>query len=110
MLGVLGSFGDGMMQPLLMLVLGDIINSYGAAGSAGSTGSAFSSGAVDKVGAKNILLLHWLAATVVLICSSSVSQSPVAVCRAYSCLFACCGISSRSGCCISRLQWARALS
>ncbi|VAH33434.1 unnamed protein product [Triticum turgidum subsp. durum] len=48
MLGVLGSFGDGMMQPLLMLVLGDIINSYGAAGSAGSTGSAFSSGAVDK--------------------------------------------------------------
>lgn len=52
MLGVLGSFGDGMMQPLLMLVLGDIINSYGAAGSAGS---AFSSSAVDKVGAKNIL-------------------------------------------------------
>ncbi|XP_037482295.1 putative multidrug resistance protein [Triticum dicoccoides] len=48
MLGVLGSFGDGMMQPLLMLVLGDIINSYGAAGSAGSTGSAFSSSAVDK--------------------------------------------------------------
>ncbi|XP_044328364.1 putative multidrug resistance protein [Triticum aestivum] len=45
MLGVLGSFGDGMMQPLLMLVLGDIINSYGAAGSAGS---AFSSSAVDK--------------------------------------------------------------
>lgn len=65
MLGVLGSFGDGMMQPLLMLVLGDIINSYGAAGSAGSTGSAFSSSAVDKVGAKNILLLHLLPATVV---------------------------------------------
>ncbi|KAM3387680.1 hypothetical protein ACQJBY_010493 [Aegilops geniculata] len=48
MLGVLGSFGDGMMQPLLMLVLGDIINSYGAAGSASSAGSAFSSSAVDK--------------------------------------------------------------
>ncbi|XP_062225944.1 ABC transporter B family member 15-like [Phragmites australis] len=41
-LGVLGSFGDGMMQPLSMLVLGDIVNSYGGAG------SAFSSGAVDK--------------------------------------------------------------
>lgn len=45
-LGVLGSFGDGMMQPLSMLVLGDIVNSYGGAGSARST---FSSGAVDKV-------------------------------------------------------------
>ncbi|KAI5014589.1 hypothetical protein ZWY2020_055979 [Hordeum vulgare] len=45
MLGVLGSFGDGIMQPLLMLVIGDIINSYGAAGSAGS---AFSSSDVDK--------------------------------------------------------------
>ncbi|KAE8804803.1 ABC transporter B family member 15 [Hordeum vulgare] len=33
------------MQPLLMLVIGDIINSYGAAGSAGS---AFSSSDVDK--------------------------------------------------------------
>ncbi|CAL5068508.1 unnamed protein product [Urochloa decumbens] len=44
-LGALGSFGDGMMQPLSMLVLGDIVNSYGGAGTAGS---AFSSGAVDK--------------------------------------------------------------
>ncbi|CAN6276052.1 unnamed protein product [Urochloa humidicola] len=44
-LGALGSFGDGMMQPLSMLVLGDIVNSYGGAGAAGS---AFSSGAVDK--------------------------------------------------------------
>ncbi|XP_040379594.1 ABC transporter B family member 15-like [Oryza brachyantha] len=44
-LGVLGSFGDGMMQPLSMLVLGDIINNYGGARGAGST---FSSGAVDK--------------------------------------------------------------
>uniref|UniRef100_A0A0E0KRZ6 Multidrug resistance protein n=1 Tax=Oryza punctata TaxID=4537 RepID=A0A0E0KRZ6_ORYPU len=44
-LGVLGSFGDGMMQPLSMLVLGDIVNSYGGAG---SDRSAFSSGAVDK--------------------------------------------------------------
>lgn len=51
-LGVLGSFGDGMMQPLSMLVLGDIVNSYGGAGGAGGAGSArsaFSSGAVDKV-------------------------------------------------------------
>uniref|UniRef100_A0A0D3FX53 MDR-like ABC transporter n=1 Tax=Oryza barthii TaxID=65489 RepID=A0A0D3FX53_9ORYZ len=47
-LGVLGSFGDGMMQPLSMLVLGDIVNSYGGAGGAGSARSAFSSGAVDK--------------------------------------------------------------
>ncbi|CAL5026818.1 unnamed protein product [Urochloa decumbens] len=45
-LGALGSFGDGMMQPLSMLVLGDIVNSYGGAGTA--AGSAFSSGAVDK--------------------------------------------------------------
>ena len=45
-LGVLGSFGDGMMQPLSMLVLGDIVNSYGGAGTADS---AFSSSAVDKV-------------------------------------------------------------
>jgi hypothetical protein len=45
-LGALGSFGDGMMQPLSMLVLGDIVNSYGSAGAAGS---GFSSGAVDKV-------------------------------------------------------------
>uniref|UniRef100_A0A0D9W6B3 Multidrug resistance protein n=1 Tax=Leersia perrieri TaxID=77586 RepID=A0A0D9W6B3_9ORYZ len=44
-LGVLGSFGDGMMQPLSMLVLGDIVNSYGGAGSEEST---FSSTAVDK--------------------------------------------------------------
>ncbi|RLM64629.1 putative multidrug resistance protein [Panicum miliaceum] len=44
-LGALGSFGDGMMQPLSMLVLGDIVNSYGGAGAAGS---GFSSGAVDK--------------------------------------------------------------
>ncbi|KAJ1254407.1 hypothetical protein BS78_K067300 [Paspalum vaginatum] len=44
-LGTLGSFGDGMMQPLSMLVLGDIVNSYGDAGSA--TGD-FSSAAVDK--------------------------------------------------------------
>ena len=35
-LGVLGSVGDGMMQPLSMLVLADIVNSYGAAGSAAS--------------------------------------------------------------------------
>lgn len=48
-LGVLGSFGDGMMQPLSMLVLGDIVNSYGGAGGADSARSAFSSGAVDKV-------------------------------------------------------------
>jgi hypothetical protein len=46
-LGVLGSFGDGMMQPLTMLVLGDIVNSYGAAGTADS--GSFSSHAVDKV-------------------------------------------------------------
>ncbi|XP_066315200.1 ABC transporter B family member 15-like isoform X2 [Miscanthus floridulus] len=45
-LGVLGSFGDGMMQPLSMLVLGDIVNSYGGAGTADS---AFSSSAVDKL-------------------------------------------------------------
>uniref|UniRef100_A0ACD5URQ8 Uncharacterized protein n=1 Tax=Avena sativa TaxID=4498 RepID=A0ACD5URQ8_AVESA len=45
-LGVLGSFGDGMMQPLGMLVLGDIVNSYGAAGSGGD--SSFSSASVDK--------------------------------------------------------------
>jgi len=45
-LGALGSFGDGMMQPLSMLVLADIVNSYGGAGTAGS---AFSSAAVDKV-------------------------------------------------------------
>ncbi|RCV34183.1 hypothetical protein SETIT_7G140300v2 [Setaria italica] len=44
-LGALGSFGDGMMQPLSMLVLGDIVNSYGGVGTAGS---AFSSSAVDK--------------------------------------------------------------
>ncbi|CAN6235394.1 unnamed protein product [Urochloa humidicola] len=43
--GALGSFGDGMMQPLSMLVLSDIVNSYGGAGTAGS---AFSSGGVDK--------------------------------------------------------------
>lgn len=53
-LGVLGSFGDGMMQPLSMLVLGDIVNSYGGAGTAGS---AFSSSAVDKVLKTNDLLL-----------------------------------------------------
>jgi ATP-binding cassette subfamily B (MDR/TAP) protein 1 len=46
-LGALGSFGDGMMQPLSMLVLGDIVNSYGGAGTAG--GGAVSSGSVDKV-------------------------------------------------------------
>ncbi|GJN02561.1 hypothetical protein PR202_ga19923 [Eleusine coracana subsp. coracana] len=34
-----------MMQPLSMLVLGDIVNSYGGSGTAGS---AFSSGAVNK--------------------------------------------------------------
>ncbi|KAL6650917.1 hypothetical protein ACP70R_009842 [Stipagrostis hirtigluma subsp. patula] len=45
-LGALGSFGDGMMQPLSMLVLGDIVNSYGGAG--GGAASGFSSGAVDK--------------------------------------------------------------
>ncbi|CAN6239885.1 unnamed protein product [Urochloa humidicola] len=44
-LGALGSFGDGMMQPLSMLVLGDIVNSYGGAG---TPGSSVSSGAVDK--------------------------------------------------------------
>ncbi|KAF0891678.1 hypothetical protein E2562_010895 [Oryza meyeriana var. granulata] len=41
-LGVLGSFGDGIMQPLSMLVLGDIVNSYSGAR------STVSSGAVDK--------------------------------------------------------------
>ncbi|CAN6228573.1 unnamed protein product [Urochloa humidicola] len=44
-LGALGSFGDGMMQPLSMLVLGDIVNSYGGAG---IPGNAVSSVAVDK--------------------------------------------------------------
>ncbi|PNT61308.1 ABC transporter B family member 15 [Brachypodium distachyon] len=47
-LGMLGSLGDGMMQPLAMLVLGDIVNSYGAVGSAGTAGISFSSDAVDK--------------------------------------------------------------
>jgi ATP-binding cassette subfamily B (MDR/TAP) protein 1 len=42
-LGVLGSFVDGMMQPLTMLVLGDIVNSYGGAG------TDFSTSTVDKV-------------------------------------------------------------
>ncbi|XP_047064093.1 ABC transporter B family member 15-like [Lolium rigidum] len=46
-LGVLGSFGDGMMQPLTMLVLGDIVNSYGGARSAAS-GGTFSTSTVDK--------------------------------------------------------------
>ncbi|XP_047064122.1 ABC transporter B family member 15-like [Lolium rigidum] len=41
-LGVLGSFVDGMMQPLTMLVLGDIVNSYGGAG------TDFSTSTVDK--------------------------------------------------------------
>ncbi|CAM0904144.1 unnamed protein product [Alopecurus aequalis] len=45
-LGVLGSFGDGMMQPLSMLVLGGIVNSYGGASTAPS--GSFSSSTVDK--------------------------------------------------------------
>ena len=53
-LGVLGSFGDGMMQPLSMLVLGDIVNSYGGASSSGG----FSSSTVDKVKTYCTSLLH----------------------------------------------------
>jgi hypothetical protein len=54
-LGVLGSFGDGMMQPLSMLVLGDIVNSYGGVGTA-DTG--FSSNAVDKVSSHPYIPCH----------------------------------------------------
>jgi len=54
-LGALGSFGDGMMQPLSMLVLADIVNSYGGAGTAGSV---FSSAAVDKVKKEEKKLSH----------------------------------------------------
>jgi hypothetical protein len=94
-LGALGSFGDGMMQPLSMLVLGDIVNSYGGAGTADS---AFSSIAVDKVSSQPptyIPLSHWRH-----------GQHSERTLRAR--VRTCC--SSRFGCCTSRLPSAPALS
>jgi hypothetical protein len=92
-LGALGSFGDGMMQPLSMLVLGDIVNSYGGAGTADS---AFSSSAVDKASSRNTNVYY----TGMSHCPHGQPSEPS--------LPRCC--SSRFGCCTSRLPWAPALS
>lgn len=45
LLGVAGSVGDGLMTPLTMLVLSDVINKYGGA----SATDAFENATVHKV-------------------------------------------------------------
>jgi len=92
-LGALGSFGDGMMQPLSMLVLADIVNSYGGAGTAGSV---FSSAAVDKVKKEKKNSATFPARTAS--CHGTPKPDLARAC------------SSRSGCCTSRSRWAPARS
>ena len=41
--GTLGSIGDGLQNPMMMLILGDVINDYGS-------GKALTNDVVNKVG------------------------------------------------------------
>lgn len=54
LLGTMGSIGEGMMEPLTMLVLGSTINSYGAAG------TSLPNTSPDKVGWFRATSLHYI--------------------------------------------------